>query len=749
MASSWINIAGLPEKTYIDNPDSLIAVAINLLERGGPTLCTAHVERALESRHAWYKCVVDEVRGSYSWQVVAELLPKDAKDFDYLVLMGLLPSQDSKWITTSAAINALGSEQEGWFLENLKDHLPSWLVPFVELQPSVNSIIDDPEAKDADTFIDQRVDFFIATPGCWPKSKGIVLEFDGAQHRETGNRILDARRDTAFIQHGIPVVRFCAGLQESSEHWEVLQEKLSCDPIIYELNAKKKKPSNSDAAREVRAWIDLPRTCAAIQRTILEAVHSGILDLDAKTWRLAFTGCTIEDARVACDDLTATMQALFCLENRGRNMPAIQVVPFPMNLSPDLEIDLDLNASLWFCQRQSDEYVRKHQVLVVRGSRSGLAISRVRFACPLEWGQIGENVERIGALEQLLMDVFRKKHFKEGQVAIIDRVLGRKSTIGLLPTGGGKSLTYQLPALLQPGITIVVDPLKSLMHDQVDGLAKNAIDRADSISSFKKQKERQVTEQRLAEGSLQFCLISPERFQIKEFRDWLGHMRDSGIFMTHLVLDEVHCVSEWGHDFRPAYLRIGSVGRAFCPTYGDLLLPIVGLTATASYDVLSDVQRELALSEADIVTTATSDRKELTYQVVQLPIDEKSFPNSVIRRKALALLKREKLAEMVMAEEMSAKAEKQVHAGVIFTPWTKGDFGAEDLKHFLEGKEILSRLAAYYSQSRSAEVVTGENSMLRIQQDFIDGKIDLLCATKAFGMPYVPNIKISKRKELG
>jgi RecQ family ATP-dependent DNA helicase len=442
----------------------------------------------------------------------------------------------------------------------------------------------------------------------------------------------------------------------------------------------------------------------------------------------------LENAEVACKDLVTTMGFLFCLEGRGRKMPSIEVVLSSSNSIPDLAIELDLDASPWLFRNPIAKTSSDHPVLIVTGYRSGTAISRVRFARPIEWASIVGIEDRINALENLLADLFRKVHFREGQIAIIDRVLGRKSAIGLMPTGSGKSLTYQLPALLQPGITLVVDPLKSLMQDQVDGLDKSAIDRADSISSYKKQKERQVTEQQLSSGSLHFCLVSPERFQIKEFRNWLGHMRDSDIYMTHFVIDEVHCVSEWGHDFRPAYLRIGNVGRQICSTFEDLPLPIIGLTATASYDVLSDIQRELGLSEGDIATATTSERKELTYQVIHLPFNDKSFPNDINRRKTLAMQKRDKIAAMVETEERAAEVSGQPRAGVIFTPWTKSDFGAEDLKQFLERREIKSRLATYHGQSGDMDIRLNENPMLRIQQDFVNGNIDLLCATKAFGM---------------
>lgn len=150
--------------------------------------------------------------------------------------------------------------------------------------------------------------------------------------------------------------------------------------------------------------------------------------------------------------------------------------------------------------------------------------------------------------------------------------------------------------MLQPGVTIVVDPLVSLMVDQVRGLKDLRIDSCDCVHSGMKGKEKTEKLNLLQNGALQLILLSPERFMMENFRESLSTMKEkNGISFAYGVIDEVHCVSEWGHDFRPAYLHLGRNMINFMETASGHPLPIIGLTATASFDVLADVERELTI----------------------------------------------------------------------------------------------------------------------------------------------------------
>src|SRR5690606_31106823 len=160
-------------------------------------------------------------------------------------------------------------------------------------------------------------------------------------------------------------------------------------------------------------------------------------------------------------------------------------------------------------------------------------------------------------LKYFLQLLFRKEDFRQGQLPILNRALQNKSVIGLLPTGGGKSLTYQLAAMLQPGVTLIIDPLRSLMKDQYDGLMNVGIDTCTFINSTLSAQERNEREKQLETSQMQFVFLSAERWCIFELRERLKTIRDMTVYFAYGIIDEVHCVSEWGHDFRSSYLHLG------------------------------------------------------------------------------------------------------------------------------------------------------------------------------------------------
>lgn len=188
-----------------------------------------------------------------------------------------------------------------------------------------------------------------------------------------------------------------------------------------------------------------------------------------------------------------------------------------------------------------------------------------------------------------------------------------------------------MAAMLQPGVTLVVDPLKGLMKDQYDGLLKTGIDCISYINSdvTMYHEEAHRREQALTGSQIQIMFLSPERLSIYRFREVLRSMRESNVYFAYGVIDEVHCVSEWGHDFRLAYLHLGrNLYNYVLPKEvegTDNHISLFGLTATASFDVLADVERELSgsnsysLEDDATVRFENTNRLELQYNVY--PID--------------------------------------------------------------------------------------------------------------------------------
>ena len=192
--------------------------------------------------------------------------------------------------------------------------------------------------------------------------------------------------------------------------------------------------------------------------------------------------------------------------------------------------------------------------------------------------------------------------FRPLQAEIIDSLLSGRDTIGLLPTGGGKSLTFQVPAMMFDGLTIVVSPLSSLMKDQVDNLYQRGI-RAVYFHSGLTRRESRLALDRCRLEKVKLAYLSPERLKQKNFTDELRQWRVSAI-----VVDEAHCISQWGYDFRPSYLAIKDLREMFPD------VPVLALTASATPDVVADIADKLALRSPQIFSKSFA-RDNISYIV--------------------------------------------------------------------------------------------------------------------------------------
>lgn len=210
---------------------------------------------------------------------------------------------------------------------------------------------------------------------------------------------------------------------------------------------------------------------------------------------------------------------------------------------------------------------------------------------------------QFASLEQALKHYFGYESFRPGQRLVIEKALQNQDLMVIMPTGGGKSLCYQLPALLKPGLTIVVSPLIALMQDQVQALHDNGIP-ATFLNSSLSGTELRERERAVVEGEIKLLYIAPERLLNGELvTSWI-----SQIYVAAIAIDEAHCVSEWGHDFRPEYRQLSQL-RQWCPN-----VPIMALTATATERVREDIIHQLELQDP-VVHVATFNRPNLYYEV--------------------------------------------------------------------------------------------------------------------------------------
>lgn len=556
-----------------------------------------------------------------------------------------------------------------------------------------------------------------------------------------------------------------------------------------------------------------PIAIARLQKTIIEAILTEKLDIQQSQWNVLVKENDVPCAAMAFEDLKQMFENLTALSVDFEIMKFPQVnieiigsheylnSPLHLNTKPvasatsqqkskvyDLVIDISMAKIEDSKETSFSEFqCKNHCYFNIRSAKFKRSNRHIYTSDTIEYKpivskdlqgnhiEIKENKKKLQYFAQLL---FRKDDFRAGQLPILNRALQNKSVIGLLPTGGGKSLTYQLAAMLQPGVTLIVDPLRSLMKDQYDGLINIGIDTCTYINSSVKDKSER--EKQMETSQLQFVFLSPERLCIFKFRERLKTMRDMNVYFAYGVIDEVHCVSEWGHDFRFSYLHLGrNLYNYVLPKNKEKRLTLFGLTATASFDVLADVERELSgngafpLDSDTIVRYENTNRLELQYRVEK--IISATPPNSnwdIYKSKNLQVANYISKIPSLLSELQNAKAIETIkkrfiereglteatdkfkiqgilnaklntnikdnwlvsgkpyeQGGIIFCPHRQGSIGVLDTA---TNRGIASAIIQDLPCKDVGTFLGGDE--MSDQERFIGNELAIMVATKAFGM---------------
>ena len=294
----------------------------------------------------------------------------------------------------------------------------------------------------------------------------------------------------------------------------------------------------------------------------------------------------------------------------------------------------------------------------------------------------------------ILKKVFGYDSFRPGQEEIVSRLLAGQDVLAVMPTGAGKSICYQVPALLLPGITIVVSPLVSLMKDQVGALVQAGVAAA-FLNNSLTDNQKALMLRRAREGWYKIIYVAPERLEMPGFQRFAQERP-----ISMVTVDEAHCISQWGQDFRPSYLRI----KAFVD--GLPSRPVVGaFTATATAHVRDDIREQLALQKPYEVTTSF-DRPNLYFET----------------RRALPSQKPKELLDLVLKEGSNA--------GIVYCSTTRQ---VDETTRLLQSRGI--RAAAYHAKLDA-------DTRRQNQDDFLYDRVQVMVATNAFGMGIdKPNVR--------
>ena len=346
------------------------------------------------------------------------------------------------------------------------------------------------------------------------------------------------------------------------------------------------------------------------------------------------------------------------------------------------------------------------------------------------------------SLEFFLYYLYGFTSFREGQLVAIERFLLRKDSIILLPTGAGKSLIYQLVSFIVPGLIMVISPLVSLMEDQLENLLyRYGVTSSLSITSAQSSEDKtKATFGVVKSNCVSMLYVSPERLQIPAFRQQMAKMMETN-FVYGVAIDEAHCVSEWGHDFRASYLHIGRTIRNIFAKDG-YVPPLLALTGTASDQVLKDVQRDLEVTNPNaIIRPNTFNRDELSFSVETCDCENKiPFVADYIKNQ---------LPEYFSMDykEFAIREGNNTQSGIVFTPLRvskkRNSYTAGAMQSYISKSMPELATGVYFSQSPDEIESDSWKYIIRdFAKKFKNNDLNLLVATKAFGMGIdKPNIR--------
>lgn len=596
---------------------------------------------------------------------------------------------------------ALDSHEEGQAFEYLSEFIKSNRLSWTII-PQVNfsSLIKNKESS-----TDERCDFLLMHP----EIGGVVVEVDGRHHEEHIER--DQKRDQSLNDVGIKVFRIPTEeiRQSHGDRLGLLTDFLITAPVS--------EASESKLTHILRC----SKFAHQIQLALLNIIHGGWLSGDEEHALQIKVSPKIE---LHFDVITQAVDDVFGLVTRIADLygcpfsikrPKVNCTQTKESASSITVIADDSSSCA--------EFVISDTIVPYDIQAPLKATSPIKIEC-----------ERDKA-RWFLQYLFRKDDFREGQWETVSRTLKGLDSVVLLPTGGGKSIAFQLSALLLPGRCLVVDPILSLIDDQIDNLRQIGIDRCVGITSQLSSEDRREAQGCFEQGHYLFCYISPERFQMSEFRSSLRSLT-TNTPVSLIAIDEAHCVSEWGHDFRTAYLNLGRNSREYCSYSGFGSPPLVALTGTASKIVLKDVQRELDIYSFDgIITPKSFDRPELNYHIIRSRSEDKA-------QRVAGFLAGLPTKFGVQRSTFFRPDSQRTFAGLVFCPHVNGSYGIVEQASELTNKFQVP--VGIYSGTRpkTHSRERWEDYKRNTARAFKRNKTTILACTKAFGMGIdKPNIR--------
>lgn len=538
-----------------------------------------------------------------------------------------------------------------------------------------------------------------------------VIEIDGKQHNESDQKSTDNTRDKELKRMGVSIIRInLANSNDLSQLDEIKDNNLSQEKIIKKEDLK---------------LIDIYYLYIfRFQIALLFAIEHGYLDINKDNININI--CTDNNVdkiifEYAYKDIELWIKNLYVLVNKEFKLPNINIILNSIDLD-NIDCNFDISITKFY-----DEEIDNFNGIKVRNDfffyKKG--IEKLDYPQCKNYFKVRNNLFRFNNVDKdninhenallfFMKNIFGHEQFRPKQLEIICNGLNYKNAvIGILPTGSGKSVCFQLISMLTAGISIVISPLKILMEDQCENLTKrNKITNVSFINSTSKGK---LGNSLFEENAVKILYVSPERFFNQEFCQILQGNIDK---ISQIVIDEVHCLSEWGHDFRTSYLLLLSILKDLSLKEETLLM---GVTATASIKVIQDITREFKKLKEKVclIKNINTKRKELNFIVDN--VNDYSKLKEVVKIVKKYIEKNEKVIIFVAYKSSISKIKNELSANI-------------------DG--IDEKIAIYTGGDKNIEFDNYNENKEKILKDIKENKYNVIIATKAFGMGVdIPDIR--------
>lgn len=622
-----------------------------------------------------------------------------------------------------AHIPAFAGEEFMQIIEPQRDYI-SILHRAMKADESFKKYVEDTSS----TFTKLPVDFAIELPYPVNDTYGKVIEIDGREHDSITQRRLDNLRDfTIQKAKWAETLRIRTdSMHNIREHLSPLKDFLS-NEYFKTIRQNYHRPLyDTDAGLEALQIALTPIAVARLQKTIIECCLAGIINIEQEEKiKIAIVERDVPCGFLATHDLQQLLSALFSLAGRHKAPADFEVEVFntkefskcslhqvfTQKAKPvetfDSQKEFDLLLDISVLQRPTIKnpalQTKAKHTFTIRSSHSVVSDKKTGTGELIRY-QADNNEDFTTHLKFFLQNAFRKENFLAGQYEILKRSLQQRDVIGLLPAKGGKTIAYQLSALLQAGICLTVCPVNALIIQQIETLKKYGIDSGICHQYpvvYDKPLHADFCEN-------QFMFVLPESFHTENFRESLQQMRQEKLYFSYCVIDEAHCISELGHDFRFAYHGIGKSLKELCRNADDNPATVIALSGTASFDVLSDIQQELQTNTGAIVKIDVV-RPEILIKIETSQINELEKQQDINKIKSVVAAKKQADISRQITDWLADDSSI-----LLYCPQSKGIFGVTD--------QYKSGLAD------------------KIAANFPDIEIDYFLGTKIIGYQSVNNI---------